>query len=94
MKEKPKTKHNKAVEKSAEYYKKNGYQVKADISGYKRPEIINKRRPDVIASKKNKTVIVEVETPDTMVKDKKQREAFKEHADRDDRTCFRCKLTK
>lgn len=91
---KKQTKHNKAVESSAEYYKKNGYKVKADISGYKRPEIINKRRPDVIACKKKKTVIVEVETPDTLVKDKKQREAFKKHADEDKNTCFRCKLTK
>ncbi len=33
MKKKPETKHNKAVEKSAEYYKKKGYKVKDDISG-------------------------------------------------------------
>lgn len=90
---KKETKHNKAVKASAEYYEKNGYKVKADISEFKRPEIVNKRRPDVIACKKKKTIIVEVETPDTLVKDKKQRKAFKDYADKDKNVCFRCKLT-
>ena len=85
------SKHDKAVKKTADYYKGLGYNVQADIKNYDQPDTINKRRPDVIAKKGKETVVVEVETNDSIKTDQKQIETFKEYADDHKNTKFRLK---
>ncbi|MEX2410136.1 MAG: hypothetical protein WD607_01985 [Candidatus Paceibacterota bacterium] len=87
-------KHDKAVEKSAEYYKKQGYKVEADIKGFKKPKNISGRIPDVRAVKKGDEAIIEVETKKSLDKDKKQREKFKKYADRSKNRRFRKRIIK
>jgi len=86
------SKHDAGVQDSAEYYEQQGYNVQADISGYDKPKSIGGRRPDVIARKKQETVIVEVETKDSLEKDKAQQETFKEYADEHKKVRFRRKM--
>ena len=82
------SKHNKGVQDSAEYYERQGYEVKADLSGYPRPPTIDGRRPDLVATNGKETVIEEVETGDSFEKDKDQRETFKDYADTHNNTRF------
>lgn len=90
--EKQQSAHDEAVKKSAEYYEEQGYAVQADIKGFKKPKTIKERRPDLIAKKKKETVILEVETKETMETDKKQREMFKKYADSHKNVRFRTKM--
>ncbi len=82
------SKHDRGVQASAEYYEQQGYNVQADIPEYDRPRIIGGRRPDVIARSSQETVIVEVETRDTVDKDQAQQETFKEYANEHKKTRF------
>jgi hypothetical protein len=87
-------KHDNAVKKSAEYYEKQNYSVDADIKGYNKPKTINGRRPDLIAKKGKKEIIVEVETSDSINKDIKQRQEFKDYANKSKNRRFWTKKTK
>lgn len=82
------SKHDRGVEKTAEYYERRGYTVQADIPGYDRPKTIDGRRPDVIAKGHGETVVVEVETRDALEKDRAQQQTFKEYADERDKVRF------
>lgn len=82
------SKHDTGVRSTAEYYEQQGYNVSADIPGYDQPRTIDGRRPDVIARSKKETVIVEVETKDSLQKDKPQQETFKDYADSHDKVRF------
>ena len=62
MANKTPSKHDSKVRKVAGGYKSQGWNVKADIPGYKSPKIIGGRRSDVIASKGAKERVIEVET--------------------------------
>jgi len=88
------TKHNKTVANSAAYYKSRGYKVQADINGFQQPGTIRGRRPDIVARKGKDVVIVEVETKDTVQKDKKQQEVFRQHSKVNKNVRFRRKLAK
>jgi hypothetical protein len=76
---KSQTKHDKKIRDLAKEYKDKGYDVKADIPGYKSPETIYGKRPDLIAKKKGHETAIEIETPDSVdsTRDKKQQKAFK-----------------
>jgi len=82
--------HDEAVIDRADHYYKKGCNVKADVPGLilgnkqmpkiiRRPELINDHRPDVIAKCSDKLFIEEVETKNTLKRDKKQHEAFKKY---------------
>lgn len=86
--------HNKGVKSTAKYYESKGYKVEADIAGFKTPKTLYGRRPDVIASNKKETVVVEVETPDTLAQDKRQQEVFKNYAAKHKDVRFWRKTTK
>ena len=75
-------KHDNAVLRSAGWYKGQGYKVKADLPGWKKPKKIGGFIPDLIAKKGEKEIVKEIETKDTNEKDKKQQEAFKEYTSR------------
>lgn len=83
--------HNKKVRTTANRYKKNGWRVRADIPGYKRPDPIGKynRIPDVVAKKGRQTRIFEIETPKSLKTDRAQRSTFKKHAANKPNTTFK-----
>lgn len=85
-------KHDIGVKKTADYYLTQGYKVKADIKGFDQPESINKRRPDVVAKKNGKTVVVEVETKDSIKTDEAQQKVFQDYADSHKNVKFRTKV--
>ena len=90
------SKHDAEVRKTANRLKKQGYDVQADVSGFKQPDTIGGFRPDVIGKKGNQRKIIEVETPDSVgsARDQKQQQAFKQAANRSKNTIFTRKITK
>ena len=88
--------HDKKVRATANRYKNNGWRVKADISGFKRPEGIGKynRIPDVVVKKGKKTRIFEIETPKSMKTDRAQRSSFQKHAANKSSTSFKVLVAK
>lgn len=84
------TKHDTRVKREADKLKRKGWKVKADIPGYHQPKPIGKEKrvPDVVARKKGATRIIEVETKDTLVKDKAQQSTFKRSAAQKKRTTY------
>jgi len=85
------SKHNSQVRKEVKKLEKQGYEVKADISGYQQPSTIGGYRPDYIGKKGKKRVIGEVETKDSVdsARDQKQQKAFKQAAKRSQNTSFK-----
>ena len=90
------SKHNREVGKIARAYERKGFNVKADLPGYKKPGTIGGYRPDVVAKKGHMRKIVEVETPDSVdsARDRKQQRAFRDSAKRSVNTVFQRKVTK
>lgn len=88
--------HDKKVKAEADKLKKQGYNVKADIPGYEKPEGIGKSGfiPDIVAKKTSSTKIIEVETPSSKNKDKEQQAAFRRSASQKRGTTFEIKTTK
>jgi len=84
------TNHDKKVRKLAEYYHRKGYNVQADISGWSMPEVINSYRPDLIITGNFITLVIEVETRDSVnsARDIAQRNAFKSWASRSSQRQF------
>ena len=76
------SKHDNEVRKIADSYKRRGYDVAADILGYKKPPTISGYRPDVTAKKHSHTTTVEIETKDSVdsTRDLAQQKAFKNAA--------------
>lgn len=75
------SRHDEAVRRSAAQYKARGYKVTADVEGFPRPDPIRGRRPDVVAQKGRDKVVVEWETPSTVVSDKAQQVALRRGAE-------------
>ena len=73
------SKHNTTVKKLAKQYKQKGYNVKADIEGWEKPDTIRGVRPDIIAQKSGHKTVVEVETKDSVdsKRNLQQQKAFK-----------------
>ena len=90
------SKHDREVRRTANSLKRKGFKVEADVSGFDRPDSIRGYRPDVVARKGWKRVIVEVETPDSVnsVRDVRQQQAFKAAAKTAKHTSFRRKIAK
>ena len=84
------SKHDLKVKEKANSLKRHGWKVKADVEGYECPDPIGKykRIPDIQAEKAGARKIIEVETKDTMQRDKKQRETFQRSAAQRKRTSF------
>ncbi len=90
------TKHDAAVRRIANEFKKKGYDVKADVSGFRKPDTIRGHRPDVVAKKGRERKIVEVETPDSVgtARERGQQQAFRQSAKSSDKTTFERRVTK
>ena len=89
------SKHDAEVRSEAKKLKDQGYDVKADVSGYLQPDTIGGFRPDAVGTKGKEKKIIEVETPDSVdsARDTKQQEAFRKSAKRSKSTTFRRKVT-
>ena len=89
------TKHDREVRRQAHLLELQGYEVKADLKGFKQPETIGGYRPDVIGKKGVNRQIVEVETTDSVdsARDRAQQQSFRKAADRSKKTTFRRKVT-
>lgn len=90
------SKHDAEVRRQAKRLEKQGFDVSADLKGYKQPRSIGGYRPDVVAKKGGQRKIVEVETPDSVAttRDQQQQQAFRRSADRSNKTTFRRIVTK
>ena len=84
------TKHNTKVNQIAKRLQRQGYKVKADLPGYPQPTSIGKGKkvPDIEAKKGAKRKIVEVETPETIKRDKEQHTTFRKSAAQKRNTSF------
>lgn len=85
-------KHDESVQRTANWYKNQGFSVKADLPGEAKPKKIGGFVPDVIAKKGKKEVIIEVETKKTSTTDKEQQRAFRNYANKQNNRTFRKKI--
>ena len=88
--------HDSAVRRSAGMLRANGWNVKADVSGYKQPDSIcvdnTCKRPDIVAKKEGHTKIIEWETPNSYDKDREQHSVFRKYARRHNNTSSSVKI--
>jgi len=91
-----KSAHDRKVRQIEKRLTSEGWNVKADLPGYKKPTPIgkDKRVPDIEATKRGHRKIVEVETPDTVGKDRGQQATFRRHAGQKPNTTFGIEVTK
>ena len=73
---------------------KQGYKVRADVRGRDKPKTIGSKRPDIEATRNGRRLIVEVETPASLAKDKEQLKTFARHAGQKADTTLRVVVTK
>ena len=86
--------HDRKVRQLAKQLRKQGYNVKADTSGYENPPDIgkNKHTPDIFATRGSKTKIIEIDTPGT--ENDEQLSAFKRSAAQRNNADFEHIITK
>lgn len=78
--------HDRAVERVADRHERDGWNVRADVSGWPTPGTVAGRRPDVVATKRGSRRIIEVETDRS--DDHKQHAKFRRHAGQKSNTKF------
>ena len=90
------SKHDTEVRRLANQYKRQGYDVKAEIRGFPKPGTIGGYRPDVVAMKGRQRRIVEVETTESVssVRGEGQQRAFRKAANRSQNTTFKRSVVK
>ena len=90
------SRHDAEVRRLAKSFEKRRYEVKADVSGFQRPDTLGGYRPDVVAMKGRERRIIEIETPESVDSDRdlKQQRAFKSAAKRSVQTTFTRKIVK
>ena len=96
-KRKKTTEHDKTVRKKANELKREKWKVKADIPGFEKPSPVGRNGliSDIEATKAGAKRLYEIETAESMISDKKQREVFKRYAKNKPRTtCHTIKTSK
>jgi hypothetical protein len=90
------TKHDRAVRRIARGLKAQGYEVRADVTGFSQPGTLGGYKPDVVAKKGTHRKIIEVETTESVsgARDIAQQSAFRRIADRSQNTIFRRDIVK
>jgi hypothetical protein len=88
------TKHDAKVKQIAKQLQGQGYKVRADLPGYPSPTPIGKGKkvPDIEAKKGGRRKIIEVETPETVERDKEQHSAFRRSAAQKSNTSFKIEV--
>ena len=74
------TAHDVCVDKLARRLSLDGWMVEAQVSGWPKPAYIGEFIPDIRARRNDSTMIIEVETEDTIISDADQQDAFRRHA--------------
>ena len=87
------TKHDRMVRSEANKLEDQGFKVKADIADYPKPDTIRGYRPDVVGRKGSERKIIEVETPESLQRDKRQQATFRRHAGQKPNTTFEVRKT-
>ncbi|MFH2112697.1 MAG: hypothetical protein ABIJ47_15725 [Candidatus Bathyarchaeota archaeon] len=80
--------HDQCIQRLARKLSLEGWAMEAHVKGWPKPPYINDYMPDIRARKNNKTIIIEVETEDTLRVDIAQHEAFRRHADEETGVMF------
>lgn len=80
--------HKHGVIKTANDYKDNGWQVKANIENWEIPEAIHKYIPDIVAKKDNCTLIIQITTCLSLVTRMDQESFLQAYAQRTDNTKY------
>ncbi len=89
--------HDKTVKDLADEYNKQSNKIWVDgIEGYTRPKTYFGKRPDIVVEHPNGTLIIEVETDDSVhcLRAKKQHRAFSNWASRVPSREYRAKIAK
>lgn len=71
-------KHDRKVRQRLDFYKEKDFRVKADLPDRAKPPKIGGRIPDIVAKKRKKLIVEEVETPSTKNTDKDQQRRLRE----------------
>ena len=71
--------HDQCVQRLARKLSLERWAIEAHVKGWPKPPYINDYIPDIRARKDGKTLIIEVETEDTLHADIAQQEAFRRH---------------
>ncbi len=85
------TKHDHKVKSLSDNLERQGFNVQADIKGYKQPKTLGGLRPDIIATRGKERRIYEVETKDSVdtLRDQQQQNEFKKAADKNQNMTFK-----
>jgi len=86
--------HDISVLRRASGLEANGWKVKADVSGFSRPLILNGSRSDIDATKGKRRRIIEVETQDIKRKDRQQHKNLRNYANSHKNTTFMMRTCK
>jgi hypothetical protein len=86
--------HDRKVRQIAKELKQKRWKVQADLKTYDTPDGIGKNdyTPDIVATRGNKKIIIEVDTPDTV--DNDQLASFRRSAAQRENTHFEHVVTK
>jgi hypothetical protein len=71
--------HKEAIERIAVAYSRSGYAVRADhVKSFEYPDRYRMFKPDIVAEKEDKIILIEVETKNSLGtrREKRQRKAF------------------
>lgn len=82
------SKHDRKVRDTALRKRREGFNVRADIPGFRTPHIYGGCRPDIVATKGSRRIIYEIETMNSMRTDIEQRRCLSRVAKRRKNTKF------
>jgi hypothetical protein len=87
--------HDRRVRQEAERLRRNGWNVRADLPGYRKPYPIGQGgvTPDVEAVKSGRRKLIEVETPNSVKADKDQHSTLCRSAAQKSNTTFKIVVT-
>ena len=87
---KKQSQHDQEVKRLARTLTREGWYVQADLPGYEQPKPVGDkgRIPDIEATKRGATRLIEVETTDSIEKDKQQIRSFRSSVAKRKRTTF------
>ena len=88
--------HDRRVRTLANEFKDKGWKVQADLSNFDQPEPIgnDRRIPDILATRGNRTKIIEVETSSTVDSHQEQHSTFRRSAAQRENGEFELVVTK
>ena len=74
--------HDQLVRRLAVNLVRNGFSVTADVEGFPRPPVFGRSRPDIWARNSSSALMIEVETPESLIPDAEQHRSLRWEASR------------